>query len=200
MRAPRRAGIDGRDHTDDDGQQQEDAELAERRVEAEPEVVERARHEQREQNPDRRPEQPADHRGDDALVADHLPHLSLGCADGTQQPELARALVDRKEERVRDPEQGDHDAHREQRVEQVDELVELAADRLGIVGLRLDGRGRNVRESGGQVLLRRVSVDAVARGGEDHPRVAGRGHSGEQVLRDDRPLQQLRVAVDPDRT
>ena len=102
-------------------------------------------------NPDRRTEQPTDHRGDDALVADHLPHLSLRCADGTQQSELARPLVDREEERVRDPEQGDHDAHRKQRVEQVHELVELTADRVGILGLRLDRRGREcprVRRSG----------------------------------------------------
>ena len=76
---------------------------------------------------DRGAEHAADERGDDALVADdHAPHLAGGRADGAQHPELARALVDRQEQAVGDPEHRDHDAHGQQRVEQVDDLVDLA--------------------------------------------------------------------------
>ena len=66
----------------------------------------------REEHADRRAQQPADHRGDHALVQHHAAHLPARAADRAQQPELARALVDRQEQRVGDAEHRDHEAHR----------------------------------------------------------------------------------------
>ena len=47
-------------------------------------------------------------------------------ADGAQEPELARALVDRQRERVDDAEEGDDHRQREQRVEDVEDLADLS--------------------------------------------------------------------------
>ena len=84
----------------------------------------------------------ADHRGDDALVAHHPPRLAAAQPDRAEHTDLARALEDREDERVDDAEQRDDHAHRQQRVEQVDDLVEVVELRLHelVAGLDLDDR------------------------------------------------------------
>ena len=99
------------------------------------------------------PEQRADDGGDHALVADDAPDLALGGADGAQQPELARALVDGQEEAVGDPEQRDHEAHGQQRVEQVDDLVDLLVDEVAVLLVGAHLGGREAVERGGDPLL-----------------------------------------------
>ena len=46
--------------------------------------------------------------------------------------------MDRQEQAVCDAEQRDHDAHREERVEEVDDLVELVVERLLVFGKAFD--------------------------------------------------------------
>ena len=54
-----------------------------------------------EADPERQPSAAPISAGDHALVADHPPRLPPGHADGAQHPELARALEDGQDERVR---------------------------------------------------------------------------------------------------
>ena len=84
----------GADDTHDDGEDDEQGELAGRQGEPEAEAAQRRRGERREQDAHRGPQQRADDRGDHALVAHDAPHLALGGADGAEQAELPRALVD----------------------------------------------------------------------------------------------------------
>ena len=104
------------------------------------EVVQRPAHDQREQHARATtPRIPPMHRGDDRLVADHPAHLATRGADRTEHAELARALGDREHERVDDPEQRDDDRQRQQRVDEREDLVDLAGlvvDEL-LVGERL---------------------------------------------------------------
>ena len=72
------------------------------------------------------PERRADEGGDDALLPDHPPHLAAGHADRPQHPQLARALEDREHERVDDAEQAHDHGQPEQRVEDLERLVEVA--------------------------------------------------------------------------
>ncbi len=99
MRAPRRAGTTAATTPTTTASTQEHGELAKRRVEAKPEVVERARDEQGEQDPDGSPEQAADHGGDDALVANHLSDLRLVAPTARSRPNSrVRSWIDRKSE------------------------------------------------------------------------------------------------------
>ena len=90
-------------------------------------------------------EQAADDRRDGALEADRAPQLAPRHADRAQHADLARALVDRQQERVDDAEQRDQHAHAEQRVDQEQQLVDLVADRLLELGVRLQLGGRELR-------------------------------------------------------
>ena len=65
-----------------------------------------------EEEADRHPERRADQRRDDALVADHPPHLAPRHADRAEHPELARPLEDRQDERVDDAEEADDHGER----------------------------------------------------------------------------------------
>ena len=49
-------------------------------------------------------------------------------ADGAQHAQLARALADREHERVHDAEERDDDRQRQQRVDEAEQLVDLAGD------------------------------------------------------------------------
>ena len=72
--AARRHG--GADDPHDDGEDEEEGELADRQREPEPEVPEGRRRQRGEQDADRGAEQRADDGGDDALVADDPPDLA----------------------------------------------------------------------------------------------------------------------------
>ena len=200
-RAPRRAGQDGRDDADERRRaRRKTASWPSGSSKPSPRSPERLRHEEGEQQPDGGSEQAADDGGDDALVADHPPHLAAGRADGAQQPELARALVDRQEERVGDPEQRDHDAHRQQRVEQVDELVELVARSASRYSAWDSTSRSGRRECRARRAARRPrGVRAARQVGKDEPRVARGRDRANRAAGDDRALQQLRVAVDAER-
>ena len=75
----------------------------------------------------------ADQRRDHALVPDHAADLTARHADRAQHPDLARALEDRQDERVHDPEQRHEHRQREQHVEDVEDRSEpgdLVVDEL----------------------------------------------------------------------
>ena len=126
----------------------------------------------REEDADGRPEQAADQRRDD--VADQSPHLRRRRADRPEHAELARALVDRQEQAVRDPEHGDHDAHGQQRVEQIDDLVELCVDVVAVLVAGPDRRRRELLERGLHLGLRQPHVAAGEQPDEVRHRVARR--------------------------
>ena len=113
---------------------------------------------------DRDPEHRADQRRDDALVADHPPHLAAAHPDRPQHPELARALEHREGQRVHDAEQRDDHGQAEEDVEDPEDLVHPG----GLVGLELALRLElHVRE-GRERLLERRPRRAVRR----HERIA----------------------------
>jgi hypothetical protein len=125
------------------------------------------------------------------------PHLPPGRADHAQQAELARALVHGQRERVRDAHHRDDRREREQRVEEGDDLVDLAdrgVDEL-LVGPRLEGR-----EVAAQQLL-----DPAARGGrvagdvEEHDPDAApaEGLAHHLLVEGDRAEERAAVVVDP---
>ena len=67
------------------------------------------------------------------MTASHRTALAVWClrhADGSNQPELAGAFVDRQRQAVGDADEGDDDGQGEQAVHEVDDLVELR--RLGV--------------------------------------------------------------------
>ena len=129
------------------------------------EVPDRHGREPSEEQSDRRAEKPSDECGDDALVADEPAHLLRGGPDGAQQAELARALVDREEQAVGDPEERDQ-AHREQRVEEEDDLVDATADLGAVLVRRPDLRRREARQgSAGAPANRDRIADALVEGG-----------------------------------
>ena len=121
-----------------------------------------------EEDPEREPERCADERRDDALLPDHATHLAARHPDRAQHADLARALVDREDERVDHPEDAHEDGEREHHVEERDELVEvrvLALDPL-LASLEL-----GVGEAGdGRFHLRAVLVGRLA--GDVRPRPA----------------------------
>ena len=198
--APRARRRGGAEDAHPHGEHEEDRELADRDAKPKPRSLSATVVSHAKSDADRRAEQAADDRGDDALVADHAPHLVRRGADGAQQAELARALVDRQEQAVGDSEQRDHDAHRQQRVEQVDDLVELVAD--VVAGTRRLVRTLSRRERRSAALIARLDRVEVGPGVDRH-------EAGERVARAETSrncgtstidaLQQLRVAVLADR-
>ena len=111
------------------------------------------------------PEQRADQRRDDGLEAHDALDLAPRHADRAQHPELARALEDRQRERVDDPEQRDDDRQRQQRVDEVQQLVDLARllllDLLAIVRLVV-GEARRERAVDRRCASRGVGARLVA--------------------------------------
>jgi len=107
------AGAAGREHggaqAGEDGEHDDHDQGAPRHGEGR--ELDRLPDHQREHDAERDPERGADQRRDDALVADHAPHLALRHADGAQHPQLARPLEHCQHERVHDAEEADD--HRE---------------------------------------------------------------------------------------
>ena len=99
-----------------------------------------------------------DQRRDDALVADHPPHLAAAHPDRPEHPELTRALQDGERQRVHDAEQRHDHGQAEEDVEDPEDLVHPG----GLVGLELALRLElHVRE-GRERLLERRPRGAVA--------------------------------------
>ena len=124
-REARRAGWIAASTPSERGEDQQHDQRADRIGEREAFVLQRLGDQRREDQPEDHAEDRADQRRDHRLVADHRPHLAARHPDRPQHPQLPRAFVDRERQRVGDPEQRDHDRQREQRVEEVDELVDL---------------------------------------------------------------------------
>ena len=83
-------------------------------------------------------ERGAEGREDHRLESQHRPDLPPGLTDRTQQAELGPSLVDRERERVRDAEQRDDDRQGEHHVDDVEQEVEAAGRRVGVLGQVLD--------------------------------------------------------------
>ena len=112
--------------------------------------------EQRHRDPEQRAEQRDDHR----LPAHHRTHLPPTAADRAQQPDLARALVDRQRHRVDDADERDDHGEEQQHVDQHEDLVDLLL-LIGLVlrvvlQLRVRVR-RDERLDRGAALRRRVT-------------------------------------------
>ena len=116
-------------------------------MEADAEAGQSACDECGEEDAERESEGGADESGDDALVADHPPHLASGHADCAQHAELAGAFEDGEHECVDDPEQADDDRECEQDVE---EIERVAGDRslkgvCSAIGWRRGSENRGTR-------------------------------------------------------
>ena len=88
----------------------------------------------------------AEQRHQDGLPADDGPHLPSRASDGAQQPELARPLDDREDQRVHDAEHGDDNGEEEQRRHDAEQLVDRVLSLLGDVFGAVDSDVRVVGE------------------------------------------------------
>ena len=68
--------------------------------------------------------------------------LATSCADGAEQPEFVRALVDREHEAVGDVDEGDDGSEGEQCVHEVHDLVELCSAGVDVLAPALHLRVR----------------------------------------------------------
>ena len=115
-----------------------------RQLEADVVLAEGARHERRQEDPERQPERGTDQRGDHALVPDHPPRLTACHPHRAQHPQLPRPLEDGQRERVHHPEEADDHREREEDVEQEEELLDLL---VLLVDPFLPGLDARVREA-----------------------------------------------------
>ena len=103
--------------------------------------------------------------------------------------------MNREEQAVGDAEHRDDDAHGQQRVEQVDDLVELGADVVAVLRAGADLGRWEVGERGLHLTLSRRRVGARHQGHEVGQRVAQRRERPELRDVDHHALHELRVAV-----
>ena len=104
----------------------------------------------------------AEHGHDHRLPAQRRAQLRPGLADGPQQPELPRPLVDRQRQRVADAHQGDQHGDAEQAVDHEQHLVDLARRSTPRYSSRVCGSGAPKRSvTGGDGGLAVLDADTV---------------------------------------
>ena len=146
-------GADRRDHPDDGAERHHHAELP-RRDRKCPEALrhaDRLHHRPAQEGPQAEPADGAEQGHHQRLAAHHPAQLPPALSHGPEQPQLAGPLVDRQRQRVGDAHEGDHDGHDQQHIDDGQDLVDLAGNRVDVllavlhvgrpepVGDRLDG-------------------------------------------------------------
>ena len=126
--------------------------------------IDRLHHRPAQEGPQAEPADGAEQGHHQRLAADHPAQLAPALPHGPKQPQLAGALVDRQGQRVGDAHEGDHDGHDQQHVDDRQDLVDLAGNRVEVLLAVLDvGCPEAVgnRLDGGLPVGRRHAVDQV---------------------------------------